>query len=255
MKKKGITIGELAKLMDVSIHQIRYFEEKEILFPSYIDKNGYRMYGIEEIYTLAHILLLRRFNISVSDIKKQIDTFSKEDYIDVLEKSVRNVEKRIKELEALKNITNDIINKAKTHQRYENSFTIKSLPERRLSFLTTIDHNSFYSARDLYDELYKSKRIGSIYSSNFITLIDEENLHVYIEMNNSRDYILEKGKYLSYQFLIKNNSEMHTKIDNFFTYAEKNKIELTGYLIEIEDPDLCMFYNEELYVELQMLIR
>lgn len=57
--KQEITISEFAKLMGVSVHQIRYFEEKGILYPSYMDENQYRMYGIEEIYRLSHILLLR----------------------------------------------------------------------------------------------------------------------------------------------------------------------------------------------------
>lgn len=65
-----IKIGELAALLKVSIHQIRYFEEKGVLLPKYKDINGYRMYGIKEIYILSHILLLRKFNINASDIKK-----------------------------------------------------------------------------------------------------------------------------------------------------------------------------------------
>ncbi|WP_240927487.1 MerR family transcriptional regulator [Paenibacillus thiaminolyticus] len=57
--KSEITISELAKLMNVSVHQIRYFEEKGVLQPSFTDNNQYRMYGIEQVYELAHILLLR----------------------------------------------------------------------------------------------------------------------------------------------------------------------------------------------------
>jgi len=43
--KHEITISELAKLMNVSTHQIRYFEEKGVLKPAYTDDNQYRMYG------------------------------------------------------------------------------------------------------------------------------------------------------------------------------------------------------------------
>jgi DNA-binding transcriptional MerR regulator len=45
---KDIKIGELAVLLKVSIHQIRYFEEKGVLLSKYKDENGYRMYGIEK---------------------------------------------------------------------------------------------------------------------------------------------------------------------------------------------------------------
>ncbi len=58
--KDGITISELAKLLQVSVHQIRYFEKKGVLTPAYTGENQYRMYGMDEVYRLAHILLLRK---------------------------------------------------------------------------------------------------------------------------------------------------------------------------------------------------
>ncbi len=61
--KSEITISELAKLMNVSVHQIRYFEEKGVLLPAYIDNNQYRMYSMDQVYQLAHILLLRNYNV------------------------------------------------------------------------------------------------------------------------------------------------------------------------------------------------
>ncbi|WP_431188268.1 MerR family transcriptional regulator [Clostridiisalibacter paucivorans] len=33
----------MAKLMNVSTHQIRYFEKKGVLLPDLIDDNGYRL--------------------------------------------------------------------------------------------------------------------------------------------------------------------------------------------------------------------
>lgn len=57
--KKGITIGQLAKLMNVSIHQIRYFEKKGVLLTDLIDENGYRIYGIKEIYIITHSIVKR----------------------------------------------------------------------------------------------------------------------------------------------------------------------------------------------------
>ena len=253
--KKDITIGEFANLMDVSTHQIRYFEEKGVLFPSYIDKNGYRMYGVEQIYILSHILLLRRLNISVSDIKKQFTTFLPEDYMDTLEKSVVEIEKKIEELQILKDATAKIIKKAKSNEKYINSFTIKNLPERYLSLIKKADLTFSFNARNIYNLLYKSNKISNVYRNDFITLIDENNLHISIESNNPRDYILKEGSYLSYQFLIKEEKELDSMIEHFFEYARKNKITLTGYLLEIENSDIAMFYNEKLSIELQMLIK
>lgn len=74
--KSEITISELANLMNVSVHQIRYFEEKEVLGPAYTDNNQYRMYGIEQVYQLAHILLLRKMGVSVQSIKNCMTSYT-----------------------------------------------------------------------------------------------------------------------------------------------------------------------------------
>ena len=94
-----------------------------------------------------------------------------------------------------------------------------------------------------------------VYRNDFITLIDERNLHICIESNNARDYILKERAYLSYQFLIKEEKKLDSRIEHFFAYARKNKIKLNEPLLEIENSDIAMFYNEKLSIELQMLIR
>lgn len=78
--KSEITISELAKLMNVSVHQIRYFEEKGVLEPAYTDNNQYRMYSIEQVYQLAHILLLRKLGVPVHSIKVCMTSFSFDQY-------------------------------------------------------------------------------------------------------------------------------------------------------------------------------
>ncbi|MFA9458528.1 MerR family transcriptional regulator [Halalkalibacter sp. AB-rgal2] len=253
--KKDITIGEFANLMDVSTHQIRYFEEKGILLPSYIDENGYRMYGINQIYTLSHILLLRRLNISVSDIKKQFTTYSPDDYMEALEKSVTEIEKQIRDLQIIKDVTERIITKAKSSQEYLNNFTMKSIPERHVSLLQKNDLTFSFDARNIYNLLYKSNKLDNIYSNDFITLIDEEHWYFCLESCNPGDFILKKGSYLSYHILIKDKNELGNAIEYFFEYAQSNKIKLEGQLIRIENSDIAMFYNDQLSIELQMLIR
>lgn len=253
--KKDITIGEFANLMDVSTHQIRYFEEKGILLPSYIDENGYRMYGIDQIYILSHILLLRRLNISVSDIKKQFTTYSPDDYMNTLEKSVIEIEKQIQDLHILKDVTERIIKKSRSSQKLLNDFTIRKLPERHLSLIKKTDLTFSFDARNIYNLLYKSNKIDNIYSNDFITLIDDENLYFCIESCNASNYILKKGSYLSYHILIKDKKELENAIEYFFKYAKNNKMKLSGQLVKIENSDIAMFYNNHLSIELQMLIR
>ena len=251
---KNITIGELAKLMDVSIHQIRYFEEKEILLPDYIDENGYRMYGIDQIYTLSHILLLRKLNISTSEIKKQFSNFSPNDYSKLLKNSIKDIENQIGKLVDLKNKTEKIVDKMRLNDKYINRFVLKDLKKRNLSIIKKTNLNFSFTARNLYKELYKSKKVDDIYNKDFITLIDEKNLFFCLETEIPENYTLKSGKYLSYQFFINQEDDLNNSIEKFFKYSEDNHIKLTGQLIEIENSEIAMFYNKKLLIELQMMI-
>ncbi|EOH94034.1 hypothetical protein UAW_02455 [Enterococcus haemoperoxidus ATCC BAA-382] len=64
-------MGQLAELMAISKHQIRYNEEKGLFSPAFIDDNGYHKYGMDQVYQLANILLLRNLGVSTA----QIDQF------------------------------------------------------------------------------------------------------------------------------------------------------------------------------------
>lgn len=87
--KEHITISQLAQLMNVSVHQLRYFEEKGILYPSHTEENQYRMYGLHEIYQLSHILLLRKLNVPVGQIQECMTSYAADDYNQLLEHSLQ----------------------------------------------------------------------------------------------------------------------------------------------------------------------
>lgn len=87
--KEEITISELARLMQVSVHQVRYFEEKGVLDPAYTDENQYRMYGLDQVYQLAGILLLRKLGVSVPAIKEYLASFTPVQYKSGLDYQVR----------------------------------------------------------------------------------------------------------------------------------------------------------------------
>lgn len=109
MRENGMTISELAKLMQVSVHQIRYFEEKGVLLPAYISENQYRMYGLDEVYRLAHILLLRRLGISVQSIKDCLGDFTPDQVASLLRQGMADTEEEIRRLQELNQFIHKVI--------------------------------------------------------------------------------------------------------------------------------------------------
>ena len=56
-----LKIGEFANLFNVSIKTVRFYEEKELFKPFYIDKyTGYRYYDENNINEMTKILYLKR---------------------------------------------------------------------------------------------------------------------------------------------------------------------------------------------------
>lgn len=100
--KDEITISELAQLMQVSVHQIRYFEEKGVLHPAYTGENQYRMYGMDEVYRLAHILLFRKMGLSVQVIKECLSHLTAEQITPIFRQALRDTEAEIQRLQDTK---------------------------------------------------------------------------------------------------------------------------------------------------------
>ena len=99
-----IKIGDFAKIFDVSIKTIRFYEEKGLLVPSYIDiYSGYRYYDESNITTMSKILFLKNLGLSIKEIKyfdeNKIDSKIKE-----YEYSINKLYKNIDTLKSLSNL-------------------------------------------------------------------------------------------------------------------------------------------------------
>jgi DNA-binding transcriptional MerR regulator len=65
-----LKIGEFANLFNISIKTIRFYEEKELFKPYYIDKyTGYRYYDAKNIDEMSRILYLKNLGFSLDEIK------------------------------------------------------------------------------------------------------------------------------------------------------------------------------------------
>ena len=69
-----LKIGDFAKLFNVSLKTVRFYEEKSLLKPAYIDKfSGYRYYDDDNIETMKKIQYLKSLGFSLDEIKNYND--------------------------------------------------------------------------------------------------------------------------------------------------------------------------------------
>ena len=76
MKKEGYySSGQFAKMAEVSVRTIRYYDKQNILKPSYVNENGARFYSDRDLARLQQILLLKFLGFSLDDIREiTVDT-------------------------------------------------------------------------------------------------------------------------------------------------------------------------------------
>ena len=79
MKKQGYySSGEFARMAQVTLRTIRYYDKQNILKPSYVTDAGARFYTDEDFARLQQILLLKYLGFSLDDIREM--TIADTDY-------------------------------------------------------------------------------------------------------------------------------------------------------------------------------
>lgn len=65
-----IKIGDFAKIFDISIKTVRFYEEKGLIVPAFIDiYSGYRYYDESNVDEMSKILFLKNLGFSLNEIK------------------------------------------------------------------------------------------------------------------------------------------------------------------------------------------
>lgn len=245
--KNEITISELAKLMHVSVHQIRYFEEKGALTPAYTDSNQYRMYGIDEIYRLAHILLLRRLGIPVNAIQGCTASSSPEQGQHLVQQALLDVRFEIRRLQELEQLMTNILNERHSADHSSNPY----LQRRRATYLTRwmrLEPLAKLTARQLVDQ---GGSVPNLFETDIHYIEDESGaMNLYTETEAPGDYSLPEGEYLSARMLIREESELEPLVTQFYDYAGAHDYRITGPLIVIERSYLSLFSPDKLHYEL-----
>jgi DNA-binding transcriptional MerR regulator len=123
------TIGEVAKLFDVTTDTLRYYEKIGILSPHKNDENGYRYYSYDEIVVLMDILFFRNMELSVKDIKNIITKMNVGDIKNILYQNQRIVENRIQELSKLKKMITQAASQYELCEEQLGKLSIVSVPD------------------------------------------------------------------------------------------------------------------------------
>ncbi len=106
MDKEKLTIGELAKLFNISVRTLQYYDQIGLMKPSEITESGRRIYRTKDITTLHQIISLKGLGFSLEDIKNNIIPVN--DINDVVNLLNKQSEIVIKEIDKLQKVSESI---------------------------------------------------------------------------------------------------------------------------------------------------
>ncbi|RDY25779.1 MerR family transcriptional regulator [Romboutsia weinsteinii] len=242
--EKYFSIGETAKLHNMSIETLRHYDRYNILKPDYInEKTGYRYYSTKSFIKIDLIKRCKAIGLSLEEIKETMENYdSLESVLKTLNKRKELVNKKLEELNDIKESIEKLENNIKDSlNRGINNIFIKHNDEREMikydysgrytaEFEINLRHtlieveknhdnvNCYIVFETSYNDLIKEDKLT--YTKTMIKLDDISNTH--------REIItLPKGDYLTMYF---DDTIYETKkyYDILAKYIQENNINVKG---------------------------
>lgn len=96
-----LSIGELAKLRNVNVQSLRYYEKLGILVPVYINpESGYRYYSLEQIMILDTIILCIDLGILLKDLKNYVNADGELEFEHLLKDGKKLAKEKVRKIES-----------------------------------------------------------------------------------------------------------------------------------------------------------
>jgi DNA-binding transcriptional MerR regulator/effector-binding domain-containing protein len=273
--KKYISIGEMAKLNNISIQALRHYDKIGLLKPSYIDENSnYRYYAIDQIPYVEVIKNLKYIGLSLEEIRNiVIESESLEELLVKLEEQQSLIDKKIEELKNIKSALSHKIHNIKEGiaRRDFGSVYLKKVEERKCVYLS-LDH----AKNDITDDdsvILALRNLGLILEKENIiegcigvTSVIQENKVIYEDIfilieeissisNHKNIRIIPGGEYLCILYRgVDTNSESYYK--KLLKFIEENNYKVHNKYYEISlISGIATVNSDDYIVEIQILIK
>ncbi|MGL4847336.1 MAG: MerR family transcriptional regulator [Clostridium sp.] len=107
MEEKFYKPKEIAEMLGITVRTLQYYDKVDLLKPSYKNDKGYRFYISDDIHELRKIISLKFLGFSIDEIRKILESDSKEN-IERLKEKKRDLEHEIKKLTIINECLEDL---------------------------------------------------------------------------------------------------------------------------------------------------
>lgn len=267
--KEKLSIGEFAKLRNITTETLRHYDRVGLLKPNSVDKKtGYRYYSILQYEQAVTIKELRQLGMSIKEIKKYFNNRNLKQSVNLLKDKHKELQSKIKELQELEMVIGEKVNLLEKNSNKDlDQIFIKEIEERRV---ITIDHLSTDEIESSYMwvELENTQKgIAPLVASDKLGIIvNLENLRPYkafieisdndyINLEDKNKILLSRGLYVC-KYYKGNIQDGKKDINKIIEYIKKEGYEICGDLIKNVQVDITVTDNiNELLFELQIPIK
>ncbi|MGH3634883.1 MerR family DNA-binding protein [Mycobacterium sp.] len=130
------TVGDAAKAVGVTAKAIRIWEAKGLLSPATRTQAGYRLFSDDDIAILRFIVRARTLGLTLAEIKDILDLHRHgmapcEQVTALLDKHIRDIDRAIADLRALRTALATALQTARSDQRRGRTATVCRIIESR----------------------------------------------------------------------------------------------------------------------------
>ena len=98
-KEEFMTVGQIAKKMNVTVRTLQFYDKKDILKPSAESEGGRRLYTSKDVVKLDQIIALKQLGFSLEDIKGRLPNLdSPEEVVEVLRSQSEGIRQQVNTL-------------------------------------------------------------------------------------------------------------------------------------------------------------
>ncbi|MFD0828158.1 MerR family transcriptional regulator [Neobacillus sp. M.A.Huq-85] len=279
-----LSIGEMAKLRNVTVDTLRHYDKIGLLKPYYTDSNtGYRYYSIYQYEVLGTIKELRKIGFSLEEIKQFLTDRNVKKSVQFLQKSMNNIQEKIKELQNIHKILMTRLNNIEHFTNsYQNSdIVIKQFEEREyiqldrpigwedkenLYFgllelenmvggdIPVLASNKFgdFIKKEYFDEI----RLNSEFPDNLSAYQSQLFILVQDEEPKQPTQKLEKGQYICSYYGGIEREKMLPQLKKLLHYCDSHGYIPIGDAVQIMQVDISLTDQyDEAYYEIQIPIQ
>lgn len=150
----SLKIGDVSKLLNMSVETIRFYESQNIIKPSRKADSKYRFYETWDIFFLMECMKYRSFDISVKDISKILHAESLNFFLQKIDEKQKNINNEIRYNTLLYEKIEQYRASLETVELNQGNFWFKKVPEQ-LYFIY------LSSQGDKYEELWRANPLFS----------------------------------------------------------------------------------------------